>query len=145
MTGFTGTSLLLQSIIPAQNQWLYTTGSSPCWTTSNFPSTVTDLVLIYESVTSSASVFRWLTLHSWTLNSLTNESQWIYEWTLFVTQGEPKREYHLDYFDCYYLCFVRFLPRNGGPSTVDCRTSGIFSPKGSLLMAVLVTILSGYM
>jgi hypothetical protein len=29
---------------------------------------VTDLVLIYESVTSSASVVRWLTLHSWTLN-----------------------------------------------------------------------------
>jgi hypothetical protein len=26
--------------------------------------TVTDLVLIYESVTSSASVVRWLTLHS---------------------------------------------------------------------------------
>jgi hypothetical protein len=29
---------------------------------------VTDLVLIYESVTSSASVVRWLTLHSWTLD-----------------------------------------------------------------------------
>jgi hypothetical protein len=41
------------------------------WTTSVFSSTVTDLVLIYESVTSSASVVRWLTLHSWTLNSTT--------------------------------------------------------------------------
>jgi hypothetical protein len=28
---------------------------------------VTDFVLIYESVTSSASVVRWLTLHSWTI------------------------------------------------------------------------------
>jgi hypothetical protein len=27
-----------------------------------------DLVPIYESVTSSASVVRWITLHSWTLN-----------------------------------------------------------------------------
>jgi hypothetical protein len=35
---------------------------------------VTDLVLIYESVTSSASVVRWLTLHSyWTLSSLKND------------------------------------------------------------------------
>jgi hypothetical protein len=34
---------------------------------------VTDLALIYESVTSSASVFRWLALLSWTLNSLTDE------------------------------------------------------------------------
>jgi hypothetical protein len=34
---------------------------------SSFP-IVTDLVLVYESVTSSASVIRWLTLHSWTLN-----------------------------------------------------------------------------
>jgi hypothetical protein len=31
---------------------------------------VTDLVLIYESVTSSASDVAWLTLHSWSLNSL---------------------------------------------------------------------------
>jgi hypothetical protein len=31
------------------------------------------LVLIYESVTSSASVIIWLTLHKWTLNSLMNE------------------------------------------------------------------------
>jgi hypothetical protein len=31
---------------------------------------VIDLVLIYEQVTSSASVIRWLALHSWKLNSL---------------------------------------------------------------------------
>jgi hypothetical protein len=32
------------------------------------PFCLTDSVLMYESVTSSASVVRWLTLHSWTLN-----------------------------------------------------------------------------
>jgi hypothetical protein len=31
-------------------------------------SIVSDLVLIYETVTSSVSVVRWLSLHSWTLN-----------------------------------------------------------------------------
>jgi hypothetical protein len=46
---------------------------------------VTDLVLIYESVTSSASVVHWLTLHSWTLNSLTNES-------LFTTNDSSTNE-----------------------------------------------------
>jgi hypothetical protein len=35
------------------------------------------LVLIYESVTSSVSVVRWLTLHSSTLNSQTNESSFM--------------------------------------------------------------------
>jgi hypothetical protein len=54
--------LQLQSIITARNRFI------PYCTTSVFSSTVTDLVLIYESVTSSASVVRWLTLHSWTLN-----------------------------------------------------------------------------
>jgi hypothetical protein len=58
----------LQSIIAAHSQLLSKTRSFPYWTTSVFSSTVTDLVLIYESVTSSASIFRWLTLHSWTLN-----------------------------------------------------------------------------
>jgi hypothetical protein len=35
-----------------------------------------DLVLIYETVTSSASIVRWLTFHSWTLNSLAN-AEWL--------------------------------------------------------------------
>jgi hypothetical protein len=45
------------------------TCSIPYCTTSVFSSTrnVTDLVLIYGSVTSSFFVVRWLTLHSWTL------------------------------------------------------------------------------
>jgi hypothetical protein len=58
MIGFIGT------FTAAHNQWLLTTRSIPYWTTNIFSSTVTDSVLIYESVTSSASVVRWLTLHS---------------------------------------------------------------------------------
>jgi hypothetical protein len=50
-----------------------TTRSIPCWTTSVFCSVVTDLVLIYESVTSSASAVCWLALHSWTPPLLTSE------------------------------------------------------------------------
>jgi hypothetical protein len=65
--------LQLQLIVLASNQWVSKTRPIPHWTTSVFSSTVTDLVLIYESLTSSASVVRWLTLHSWTLNSLTND------------------------------------------------------------------------
>jgi hypothetical protein len=68
MIGFIDTTLRLQSIITAHSQWLSKTRSIPYWTTSVFSFAVTDLVLIYESVTSSASVVRWLTLHSWTLN-----------------------------------------------------------------------------
>jgi hypothetical protein len=44
-----------------------------------FSFTVTDLVLIYESVTSSSSVVRLLTLHNWTLNSLTTDLRLSYE------------------------------------------------------------------
>jgi hypothetical protein len=61
-------SLELKSIATAHNQCLSKTGSIPYWTTSVLSSTVTDLVLIYESVTSSASAVRWLSLHRWTLN-----------------------------------------------------------------------------
>jgi hypothetical protein len=62
--------LLLQfrSIIKTHNRWLPKTRSIPYWTTKAFSSTVTGLVLIYESVTSSVSVVRCLTLHSWTLS-----------------------------------------------------------------------------
>jgi hypothetical protein len=66
-----------QIITTAHKQWLPKTHCS---------STVTDLVPIYKSVTSSASVVRWLTLHSWTLSyrilsSLTND-QWRITWRL---------------------------------------------------------------
>jgi hypothetical protein len=73
MIGFTSTPLRLQSITTAHTQWLSKTRSIPHWTTSVFSSTVTDLVLIYESVTSSASVVRWSVLLSWTLYPLTND------------------------------------------------------------------------
>jgi hypothetical protein len=42
MIVFTGTSLQLQKIITAQNQWLSKTHSIPYWTTSVFTSTVTN-------------------------------------------------------------------------------------------------------
>jgi hypothetical protein len=75
-------SLQLQPIITAHNQWLFKTHSVSYWTTSVFSSAVTDLVLIYESVTSSASVVRWLTLHSWTLSFciLLRLNDWTHEW-----------------------------------------------------------------
>jgi hypothetical protein len=41
---------------------------------------VTDLVLIYELVTSSAFIVNWLTLHSWTLNFWI--LLWLTQWTL---------------------------------------------------------------
>jgi hypothetical protein len=56
--------LQFQPIIAAHNQWLPKARSIPYWTTSVFSSTATDLVLIYESATSSPSAVRWLTLHS---------------------------------------------------------------------------------
>jgi hypothetical protein len=81
----------------AHNQLLSKTCSIPYWSTSVYLSTVTDLVLIYESVTSSASVVHWLALHSWTLNF------WILLWLSFTTQGEPKRDHYLQQFVCYCL------------------------------------------
>jgi hypothetical protein len=62
------------------DRWLPKARSTPSWTTSVFSSIVTDLVLVYESVTSSASVVRWLTLHSWTLNP----TQLLNFWTLLL-------------------------------------------------------------
>jgi hypothetical protein len=111
--------LQLQSIIIAHNQWLSKTCSVPYWTTSVFSSTVTDLVLIYESVTSSASVVRWLILHRWTLKwTIEPISELSYDWTKrfheltnelsFITRGEPKRDHHLEMFVCYYLCLATF-------------------------------------
>jgi hypothetical protein len=71
MIGFIGTSIKI-IINCNSSRPIAKTRSIPYWTTSVFSSTVTDLVLIYESVTSSASAALWLTLHSWELNSLTN-------------------------------------------------------------------------
>jgi hypothetical protein len=73
--------LLLQSRITAQNRWLPKTRSILSWITRVFSSAVTDLVLIYEAVTSSASVVRCLTLHSWTLNFLNSIRRLTCGWT----------------------------------------------------------------
>jgi hypothetical protein len=67
MIGVIGTSLQLQPIRAAQNQWLPKTRSIPYWTTSTFSSAATDLFLIYESVTS-------FTATALNDNCLTNES-----------------------------------------------------------------------
>jgi hypothetical protein len=105
---------LLITITTAHNWWLPKTRSIPSWTTSIFSSIVRDLVLIYKSVTSSASVVHWLTLHSWTLNhncnltdwllvydSMTTDLQMLNELTnelSFITSDEPKRDHHLQQF-----------------------------------------------
>jgi hypothetical protein len=64
---FTGNSvtIILNYNTCDSSQSVTKTHSIPPWTTSVFSFTVTDLVLIYESVTSSISIVRWLTLHSW--------------------------------------------------------------------------------
>jgi hypothetical protein len=96
MSGSIGTSLQLQSLMTAHNQWLSKTRSIPYWTTSVFSSTVTDMVSIYESLTSSASVSAGL--HS-TAEHSTSELpsefsyewiSWIYEWTLFYNFGRTE-------------------------------------------------------
>jgi hypothetical protein len=127
MIGIVDTSLQLQPIITAHDQWLSNIRSIPYWTMSVFSSTVTDLGLICESVTSSASVVRWLALHSWTLNFwiLLQLNHWTplrmttrsrsyfttgglpsatHECPLsFITREQPKRSHHLEQFVCYYL------------------------------------------
>jgi hypothetical protein len=59
---------------------------------------VTDLVLIYESVTPSASVVRWLAIHSWTLK-FSLMSEWKNDFTnnlSFFTLGGPMRGHHTE-------------------------------------------------
>jgi hypothetical protein len=75
--GFIDTSLQLQSIITAHNQWVSRTRSIPYWTTSVFSSTATnDERRITES-----------------LDSLTNEQNWL--------PGEPNMDHHLKLLLCY--------------------------------------------
>jgi hypothetical protein len=65
MIGFIGSFVYnhsqLQSIITAHNEWLPKTRFISYWTTNAFSSVVTDLVLIYESVTTSTNVERRIT------------------------------------------------------------------------------------
>jgi hypothetical protein len=127
MIGFIVTSWQLQPVITAHSQWLPKTGSIPYWTTSVFSCTATDLVLIYESVISSASVVRWLTLNcltnaewrkslatelSWTeLNSLmTAPLRMNPELTSYITSGRTK--YKSPYLTVPLLFCVYLFPRN---------------------------------
>jgi hypothetical protein len=63
MIGFIGTYVTITTNYN-NSQSMTKTRSIPYWTTSIFSTTMTDLAPIYESVTSSASGVRWLTLHS---------------------------------------------------------------------------------
>jgi hypothetical protein len=79
---------------------------APFLTGLRLSSTVTDLVLIYESVISSASVVGWLTLHSWTFSSLPNDFQWTLLYNSRRTEERlPPRTIRL-------LLFVSSLLRN---------------------------------
>jgi hypothetical protein len=68
MFGFIGTSVTITVNYNCSQSVVAKTRSTPYWTTGVFSSAVTDLVLVYGLVTSSASAVRWSTLHSWTLN-----------------------------------------------------------------------------
>jgi hypothetical protein len=59
--------------------------------------------------------FRWLTLHSWALNSLTNAECRITNELAFITRGEPKRDHYVQ--QCVYYC-VYSLPREYAHPTV---------------------------
>jgi hypothetical protein len=71
--------LQLQSIITAHNRWLPNTRSIPSWTKNVFYSIVTELVIIYESVTSSTNDGCFLTSllwinHDWLLKPFLTKS-----------------------------------------------------------------------
>jgi hypothetical protein len=120
MIGFTDTSITITlnfNNYNSSHRWLSRTPSIPYWTTSVFSSTVTDSVLIHESVTSSASVVRWLTLHSWTLltnadfctteYSRTNAScNWLerINYVSFYKSVLTEDRISLEQFDCGILC-----------------------------------------
>jgi hypothetical protein len=65
MIEFIGTSIAVTIYYNITAQWLCETRSIPYWTTSAFPSALTDLVLIYESVTSTPVFFLMLVGWDW--------------------------------------------------------------------------------
>jgi hypothetical protein len=108
--GWLDSLALLLQLQSAHNRWLSKTRSIPYWTTSVFSSTVTDLVLIYESVTSSAFVVRWLTLRSWTLNHDCNLTDFSFMTALRMNDDdfsftnewlERRLSYVKSEFECY--------------------------------------------
>jgi hypothetical protein len=119
--------LQLQSIITAHNQWLPETRSIPYWTISVCSYTVADLVPIYESVTSSASVVCWVMLRSWTLKhdcnptdfSCMNDLWWLlaYKWL----------EWHLSY-KCLCSCLHSHLYSLQSPCKMLVACSYLWKP-----------------
>jgi hypothetical protein len=118
MIGFIDTSLQLQSIIKAHNQWLSKILSIPYWTMSVFSSTE-----------------RQITAH--TLNSLTNHvclTNLSYEWIMIFYNfpGGPMRKH---YFEQLLLCllsqksvFSNWLPSNDLLVATRCSGSVISEP-----------------
>jgi hypothetical protein len=104
--------LQLQQIISAQNQWLSKTRSIPHWTTSVFSSTATNGE---RKIPSSASVVRWLTLHSGTLNfSRMNSSLHGSLYSLLVTMENICCLAWLG-LTCHGNVLTEPLPNNGLP------------------------------
>jgi hypothetical protein len=147
MIGFIGTYLQLQSIITADNQWLYKIRSIPRWTTSVFSSTVTDLFLIYESATSLA-LTAWTAPYEWIPLLCAVAMENIVQCCLSVVTD---MRFVLYWFVGNYLrsnVSIRcsgnvpsdLAPSNGGPSTVDCVTSEMCLPNHCLATIIFVTI-----
>jgi hypothetical protein len=130
MVGFIDTSLQLQSILTAHNQWLSKTRSIPYWTTSVFSSAVTNderritahTLNCLERLLSD----EWRISRDWNLLDWTNfqaDRIWItisnasLILLLFILSVATKRS--------------SLLPSNGGP-TVDCVTSRMCLPKRCL-------------
>jgi hypothetical protein len=129
MIEFISTSTTITTHYNSSHQWLSKTRSITYRTTSIFSSAVTDLVLIYELVTFSASVVLWLGLHSWKLNfwillrlnydSLMN-AEWLNSPELNKLPGEPNISHHVLQLPCYSLSvcchgnvLTESLPSNG--------------------------------
>jgi hypothetical protein len=125
---------------------------------SSLCSTATDLVLIYESVTSSVSVVRWLTLHSWTLNptqllnfwTLSGRNHyWINYVSFLYNFGANRIEITISNSSCYCVLIRSCenvssdpLPSNGSACTVDSVTWGTCLPNCCLAMIICVTIMN---
>jgi hypothetical protein len=124
---------------------------------SVFSSTVTDLVLIYESVTSSASIVHMLTFHSWTLNptqllscllnSVPTES---INYVSSLYNFRTNQIVIIISNSSRYCVLIRCcgnvssdpLLSNGCPSTVDSVTSGMCLLNHCLAMNVSVILLT---